>query len=126
MSFVTEEIVSQPQCWREAAQLARDGVTRSVLPARGARVAVIGCGTSLYMAQACAALRETRGEGETDAWPASEFPFTRSYDPIVAITPSGPPREIIYVLERLPHDIVSTVITTGKDLPAAKLATHTV
>ncbi len=34
-----------------------------------ARVAIVGCGTSLYMAQSCAVLRENAGLGETDAFP---------------------------------------------------------
>ncbi len=32
MSFVTEEITSRPQCWREAARFARDGITRGLDP----------------------------------------------------------------------------------------------
>ena len=49
MSFVEEEIASQPACWRRAAALA----TRlsAALPARGRRVALVGCGTSLFIAQ---------------------------------------------------------------------------
>jgi fructoselysine-6-P-deglycase FrlB-like protein len=126
MSFVTEEIASQPDCWREAARLARESVTRAALPAAGARVAIVGCGTSLFMAQACAALREVLGAGETDPFPASEFPATRSYDHVVALTRSGTTTEVLDVLERLPEETVATVITTGEQLPAAGLARHTI
>jgi fructoselysine-6-P-deglycase FrlB-like protein len=58
MTYVAEEIASQPGCWRRALSLAArtDG-----LPDPGERVAVVGCGTSLYMAQAYAALRERAG-----------------------------------------------------------------
>ena len=62
---------------------------RAELPQPGDRVAVVGCGTSFYMARAVAALREAHGGGETDAFPASEFPIGRSYDRIVAISRSG-------------------------------------
>lgn len=44
--------------------------------AAGERTAIVGCGTSYYMAQAAAVLREEAGQGETDAFPASEFPTT--------------------------------------------------
>ena len=35
---------------------------------------IVGCGTSLYMAQSCAVLRENAGLGETDAFPAIGVP----------------------------------------------------
>jgi len=69
---------------------AMDGV----LPAAGARVAAVGCGTSLYMAQAYAALREGAGRGETDAFPASEAPRQRRYDAVLAISRSGTTTEV--------------------------------
>ena len=65
MSFVADEIASQPSCWGTAAELAHDPAVAAALPEPGERVAVVGCGTSLYMAQACAALRESAGAGET-------------------------------------------------------------
>jgi len=78
MSITAAEIASQPDAWSAAAALAADHA--GVLPAPGARVCVIGCGTSLYVAQAYAALRERAGQGETDAFPASELPGERRYD----------------------------------------------
>ena len=125
MTFVAEEIASQPACWREAAALASGDQVRARLPAAGARVAILGCGTSLYMAQACARLREQAGVGETDAWAASEFPQTRGYDHVVALTRSGTTTEVLRALEGL-RSTPSTVITTGSDLPAARLATSVV
>ena len=80
MSITADEIASQPGLWRRAADLAPDA-----LPAPGLDVCAIGCGTSLYMAQAWAALREARGHGRTDAFPASELPAGRAYDVIVAL-----------------------------------------
>ena len=38
---------------------------------------MIGCGTSWFMAQAYAALREGNGHGRTDAFAASEMPSRR-------------------------------------------------
>jgi fructoselysine-6-P-deglycase FrlB-like protein len=88
---VVEEIASQPECWRRAA--AHDGMAK--LPQPGERVAVVGCGTSWFMAMAYAALREAAGQGETDAFAASEFPRGRGYDRLVAITRSGTTTEVL-------------------------------
>src|SRR5689334_10460057 len=79
------EVASQPGCWRRAARLASqvDGHVAKLLPARGERVAVAGCGTSWFMAQSYAAAREQASYGETDAFAASEMPLGRRYDRVV-------------------------------------------
>jgi fructoselysine-6-P-deglycase FrlB-like protein len=116
MSFLADEIASQPSCWR----LAGD-VDVSTLPAVGERVAVIGCGTSLYMGQAYAALRERAGHGETDAWPASEFPAGRRYDRVIALSRSGTTTEVLTALSRVSAPTVAitaaptTAIGTAAD-----------
>ena len=71
------------------------------LPRPGERVAVVGCGTSWFMAKAYAALREQAGHGETDAFQASEFPLGRRYDRVVAITRSGTTTEVVDLLEAI-------------------------
>src|SRR4051812_50097995 len=76
---VETEIDSQPSCWREAA--ARLPAVRDALPRDGERVAVFGCGTSLYMARADAALREAQGPGVTGALAAPQPPLGRGSDP---------------------------------------------
>ncbi len=126
MSFVAAEIDSQPDCWLRAVKLARASAVADALPRADARVAVVGCGTSLYMAQSCAVLRESAGLGETDAFPASEFPHSRAYDQIVALTRSGTTTEVIWLLQALPDGRRSTVLTTATSLPAAQLAGATV
>ncbi|MYV71530.1 sugar isomerase, partial [Streptomyces sp. SID2131] len=63
------EIASQPATWRQAARTLPRHV--AALPRRGERVAVVGCGTSWFMALAYAELRESGGHGETDAFAAS-------------------------------------------------------
>lgn len=122
MSYVAAEIASQPEVWGRAAELAGSPPVVAALPQRGERVAVVGCGTSLYMAQSCAALREAAGAGETDAFPASEFPTGRSYDRIVALTRSGTTTEVLRLLEGLPGGSRSTVITTAATVPAVAAA----
>jgi fructoselysine-6-P-deglycase FrlB-like protein len=96
-----DEIYSQPDCWSRAVSLAADDSLPygSWLPARGERVGVIGCGTSLFIARAYAFLREQAGQGITDAWPASEARLHRDYDRIVAITRSGTTTEILTAID---------------------------
>jgi CRISPR-associated protein Cas5a/b/c len=94
---------------------------RAELPQPGDRVAVVGCGTSFYMARAVAALREAHGGGETDAFPASEFPIGRSYDRIVAISRSGTTTEVVHLLERL-GSARRVVVTADPGSPVAELA----
>ncbi|MDX2730822.1 MULTISPECIES: SIS domain-containing protein [unclassified Streptomyces] len=110
MSFVEIETASQPECWRRAAELAPS--RSAALPAAGERIAVVGCGTSFYMAQAYAALREESGQGESDAFAASEFPFGRRYDRVVALTRSGTTTEVLDLLGRL-HGVTRTVAITA-------------
>ncbi|MBO0828134.1 MAG: sugar isomerase [Streptosporangiales bacterium] len=122
MSFVEEEIASQPDCWMRAAALAG----AAGLPVAGERVAVAGCGTSWFMAMAYAALREAAGQGETDAFAASEFPLARGYDRVVVVTRSGTTTEVLELLDRLPAGVPTTAVTAVPDAPVAGLAGATV
>src|SRR5437764_13882583 len=124
MAHVDDEIASQPDCWQRAVELAP--VFEISLPRRGHRVAVLGCGTSWFVAQAYAVLRERAGHGETDAYPASEFRRGRRYDRIVAISRSGTTTEVRDALAALPPHTPTTVLTAVPDAPAAKLATDPV
>jgi fructoselysine-6-P-deglycase FrlB-like protein len=118
MTHVKAEIASQPDCWRLAAKLADS----PGLPARGERVAVVGCGTSWFMAMAYASLRERAGEGETDAFQASEFPHGRRYDRVLAITRSGTTTEIVELLDALDGHTPTTVLTADAEQPASRKA----
>ncbi|MEJ2857083.1 MULTISPECIES: SIS domain-containing protein [unclassified Saccharothrix] len=99
-THVAVEIATQPDCWHRASTLAKE--VAPVLPRPGERVAVVGCGTSWFMAQSYAWLREARGHGYTDAFAASEFPGARDYDRVVAITRSGTTSEVLDLLESVP------------------------
>jgi fructoselysine-6-P-deglycase FrlB-like protein len=115
MSEIAHEIESQPSVWREAAALLPAVAER--LPEPGSRVALIGCGTSYYIAQSAAVLREASGDGETDAFVASEMPPQRSYDLVVAISRSGTTTEVVRALEALPADSRSLAISTDGATP---------
>ncbi|MEU5090544.1 sugar isomerase [Streptomyces sp. NPDC021356] len=120
MSHVEDELTSQPECWtRVAADAAEHG---RVLPAPGERVAIVGCGTSYFMAQSAAALREGAGQGETDAFAASEFPHGRSYDRVVALTRSGTTTEVLELLGRLKGTTRTTAVTADPATPVMSAA----
>ena len=87
------EIFSQPETWEKAIALHPE--VQHLLPKKGERVAFVGCGTSWFMSMIVAALRESKGLGESDAFTASEFPYGRSYDRVVAITRSGTTTEVV-------------------------------
>jgi fructoselysine-6-P-deglycase FrlB-like protein len=122
MRAIDQEVASQPEMWRRAIELA----PAAHLPASGLRLAVAGCGTSLYVAQAYAAAREAEGAGETDAWAASEFPQARTYDALLAITRSGTTTEVLDLL-RASRGAEDTFAVTGvPDSPVTGLAGTTV
>ncbi|MFJ9305671.1 SIS domain-containing protein [Streptomyces cyaneofuscatus] len=123
MTHVARELASQPDCWRRAAGMA--GGLAGQLPTSGERIAVVGCGTSYFMAQAYAALREGSGQGETDAFAASEFPAGRRYDRIVALSRSGTTTEVLGLLAQA-KGTRRTVIIGDPDSPMATMADDTV
>jgi fructoselysine-6-P-deglycase FrlB-like protein len=133
------EIATQPDCWRRAIVLAADtadnpgtadtGDTagkwaswRAAMPRPGERVAVVGCGTSWFMAHAYAVLRETSGQGETDAFAASEFPAGRRYDRVLALTRSGTTTEVLELLTRLRGTTPTVAVTADPATPVMELA----
>ena len=119
MLKIEHELASQPLMWRRAAQQA--SAAANDLPTRGDRVAIIGCGTSYFIAQAMAALREAAGHGVTDAYAASEAQLTRGYDAVLAVSRSGTTTEVLNALERVPDSTQTMAICAVADspLPAA-------
>jgi fructoselysine-6-P-deglycase FrlB-like protein len=115
-SLTEREIVDQPAAWERAAALA----SAAELVPDGARVALIGCGSSWSAAQAIAALRERRGHGETDAFAASEARLARAYDRVVAISRSGTTSELLYALDRVPGDVPTVAVVGVEDSPIAR------
>ncbi|GAA3471750.1 SIS domain-containing protein [Nonomuraea roseola] len=110
------EIASQPSCWQRAVE----NIPADALPQPGERVAVVGCGTSWFIAMAYATLREQAGLGETDAFAASEAPLGRSYDRVLALTRSGTTTEVLDLLGRV--DAKTTAITADPNTPVMTLA----
>lgn len=111
------ELSSQPDIWQRAARQA-EAEAEQLLPAAGQKIAVIGCGTSWFMAQSYAVLRESTGKGITDAFAASEAFVDRGYDAVVAITRSGTTTEVLEILDRLRGKVRTTAIIGDTTSPA--------
>ena len=108
------EIASQPDCWARALESVDEAA--KILPGRGERVAVIGCGTSWHIASAIAAAREGAGHGETDAFPASEL-LARNYDAVLAVTRSGTTVEVLDALRAVDPSVRKIGITADPSTP---------
>lgn len=109
--FMERELNSQPETWARAESMR---VEQALLPESGARIAVIGCGTSWFMAQAYATLRERAGQGITDAFTATEAQLDRGYDAIVALTRSGTTTEVLELVDSVKGKI-PVIAVVGDD-----------
>jgi fructoselysine-6-P-deglycase FrlB-like protein len=120
MSYLMDEIVSQPECWAKAIEMAASA--GPALPAPGERVAVIGCGSSLNVARCYAALREAARLGETDAFPASEVPVTRRYARMMFISRTGTTTEVLDALRQAPAGVRTTALVADPSAPLVREA----
>lgn len=120
MSLTADEIATQPELWRRA--IADTSRERELLVASGEKVLVLGCGTSAFVAESFAALRENAGHGVTDAAYASEPRAWRDWTRVVAISRSGTTSEILEALAAVPSGVTKVVVTGVADSPAARLA----
>ena len=113
---IRAEIASQPAIWTDPllTQIAEQ------LPRRGDEVGVVGCGSSLYIAQSYATYRESQGYGVTDAFPASIAP-SRAWDVMLAVSRSGTTTEVIKALRA--SRAARTIVLTGTEgTPVAEVA----
>ena len=121
--MTSKEILGQPEAWTRAAH---DGAA-APLPAAGSPALVIGCGTSAFVAEAMARLRDGSGQGPTDWAYASELPVGRSYEHLIAVTRSGTTTE---VLQALSSDAAAgaklTCVTAVPGTPVADLCDQVV
>lgn len=120
MSITADEIATQPALWRRA--IADTSRVSELLVAPGEKVLVIGCGTSAFVAESFAALREQSGHGVTDAAYASEPRVWRDWTRVIAITRSGTTSEVLDALRAVPAGVTKVVVTGVADSPAAELA----
>jgi glucosamine--fructose-6-phosphate aminotransferase (isomerizing) len=120
MNLTSQEIASQPDVWRRSLQEV--GRARKLLARPGERVLVIGCGTSAFVAESLALLREEAGLGETDSAYASEPRPWRPYDAVIGVTRSGTTTEVADALAAVPEGVRRIVVTGVADSPCAALA----
>jgi fructoselysine-6-P-deglycase FrlB-like protein len=121
VNVTAAEINSQPAIWRTALSEHASRAT-ALLTMRGERVLVIGCGTSAFIAESFAALRESAGFGETDAAYASEPRPWRPYDAVIAISRSGTTSEVIAAIDALPNGVRVVAVTGVAGSPVAERA----
>jgi glutamine---fructose-6-phosphate transaminase (isomerizing) len=116
-SITTREIASQPDLWARA-------LTQPVAPGTfglpGEQVLILGCGTSAFVAESIALLRERAGLGRTDAAYASEWQPGRPYDRVVVITRSGTTSEVLAALELVEPGTTTVALTGVADSPVAR------
>jgi fructoselysine-6-P-deglycase FrlB-like protein len=120
MNATTAEVASQPDVWARALGMVDEA--RAALAAPGERMLLLGCGTSWFVAQSLAELRESAGLGETDATCASEYVPRRRYDRVVAITRSGTSTEVLDALRQVPAGTRRVAITAVAGMPVDALA----
>jgi len=120
MNVTSEEIASQPAVWEQGLALA--ATAGAALAAPGERMLILGCGTSWFVAQAIAELRESAGLGETDAVCASEYRPRRRYDRVVAITRSGTTTEVLDALRQVPAGAHRVAVTAVAGTPVDAVA----
>jgi fructoselysine-6-P-deglycase FrlB-like protein len=114
------EVASQPGMWRIAAQRTAPDLVR-VLTTPGP-LAVVGCGTSWFVAQAVASLRESAGYGPTDAFTATEARLERDYPELLVLSRSGTTTEICELLARRPAGTRATAVVAVAGTPVADAA----
>lgn len=125
ISLTEQEINSQPELWARAAEMGAKAT--DMMPRDGEKIAVIGCGTSWFMAQAYCRAREVLGKGISDAFTATEFPIDRPYDRVICLSRSGTTTEIVDVLKRLHERGTANVLVTAVSPgPATPFADHEV
>ncbi len=120
--YADAEIASQPSIWAQVADFAPSSL--HLLPEKGEKVAVVGCGSSWFMSMAYASLREAAGHGETDVYVGSEMNYERKYDKIVSISRSGTTTEVVKMLENT--KIPSVMLTSVHGSPVTEHATHSI
>lgn len=118
------ELETQPEMW--AAALALPDEVRGLLPRAGEKVLVLGCGTSYYMGDSYAYLRNDAGLGRTRAAVPSELTWVDDDEHIVVISRSGTTADVVDVVERLRGTHRITALLGDLDTPLGRLCARIV
>ena len=117
---VTErELTSQPEMWARAASLPAEQL--GLLPAAGERVLVVGCGTSYYVGDAYAYLRNDAGLGRTRATIPSELTWVDDDEHLIVISRSGTTADVVDIVRRFGGTHRITAILGDVDTPLGEI-----
>src|SRR3954462_11217616 len=97
-AITSAELRTQPKMWEQA--IALPDAVRSLLPQSGEKVLVLGCGTSYYVGDAYAYLRNDAGLGRTRAAIPSELTWVDDDEHLVIISRSGTTADVVEMVER--------------------------
>lgn len=111
------ELFSQPEIWERV--IGDTAVNAEVLPKAGEPVLFIGCGTSYYIGESYARLRNAAGLGRTRAAIASEIPYVEDAETILVLSRSGTTSDVIQVARELGsgHRVVGIIGDPASPLP---------
>lgn len=109
------EVASQPDIWR---RVLADPAAPGRLPPMGERVLLLGCGTSYYIGESYAALRNARARGRTRAAIASELQYVENDESVLVLSRSGTTTDLVRAARRLArsHRVVGIVGAAGTPL----------
>lgn len=113
------ELSSQPDIWAQALDLA--DAHRALLPTAGEKVLVVGCGTSYYMGDSYAFLRNDAGLGRTRAAIPRELDWIDDDEHIIVISRSGTTADVVELVERYRDTHRITAILGDTDTPLGRL-----
>lgn len=113
------ELSSQPDIWAQALDLA--DAHRALLPTAGEKVLVVGCGTSYYMGDSYAFLRNDAGLGRTRAAIPRELDWIDDDEHIIVISRSGTTADVVELVERYRDTYRITAILGDTDTPLGRL-----
>ncbi|WP_457101893.1 SIS domain-containing protein [Microbacterium sp. P5_E9] len=120
LGVVTEqELTSQPEIWTQALALPAEQL--ALLPQQGEKVIVIGCGTSYYIGDSYAYLRNDAGLGRTRAAIPTELTWIDDDEHIVVISRSGTTADVVEVVERYKGTHRITAILGDLETPLGEL-----
>lgn len=107
------EVESQPDIW--ARVIEESAALTSIFPKEGQPVLFLGCGTSYYVGDSYARLRNAWGLGRTRAAIASEIPYVDDDELIIVLSRSGTTTDVVRVAEALrpTHRVVGIVGEPG-------------
>lgn len=118
-SITRSELTSQPEIWTRALALSADEL--ALLPHADEKVLVIGCGTSYYIGDSYAFLRNDAGLGRTRAAVPSELNWVDDDEHIVVISRSGTTADVVEIVERYQHTHRITAILGDIATPLGSL-----